>query len=312
MTSAGWWRGTHNVMRGPVMGTGQNPVDNSPGDGIAPLPIIPLVTAGVVQPAATFSRASAATWWDGSAFRAVDPNVPRVEGGALVIERAATNTAYQSTDIGALSSSSGTITRREPFGVGSWATLTANADGSALLIGAADGMTVGETYTISCYARARTRDQIFLQGREHRYPKTIFDLAAGAILSEASEYTSTITLLGTAVFRCSIRFVADTAGSYIVALGFTAQTGDSVDFYGRQLERGPGPTSLIATGNGAATRAADVLSHAPATAGTVRLIGTDAEGTAHPAQEPLMEPVTAAVPWAAPAGRWSDIWVEVA
>ncbi|KAA5605408.1 hypothetical protein F1188_10920 [Roseospira marina] len=271
-----------------------------------------LVTAGVIQPAATFSRASAAILWDGTAFRAVDPDVPRVEGGALVIERAATNSAYHATDIGALSSSSAIITPRDAFGVGAWATLTANADGSALLIGSADGMTVGETYTFSCYVRAGTRDHIFLQGRQSGYPKTIFDLAAGAISAEASEYTSAITPLGNAVFRCSIRFVSDTAGSYIVALGFTAQTGDSVDVYGRQLERGPGPTSLIATSRGSATRAADVLSHRPTTAGTVHLIGTAADGTAYPADTPGTAPVTAGIPWTAPPGRWSDVWVTPA
>ncbi|MBB4315367.1 hypothetical protein HNR56_003196, partial [Roseospira marina] len=38
---------------------------------------IDLVTAGVVQPAATFSRASSAILWDGAAFQAVGPDVPR-------------------------------------------------------------------------------------------------------------------------------------------------------------------------------------------------------------------------------------------
>ncbi|MBB4315493.1 phage head spike fiber domain-containing protein, partial [Roseospira marina] len=264
---------------------------------------------GVVQPAATFSRASSAILWDGAAFQAVGPDVPRIEAGALLIESAATNTAYQSTDMAVFASSSRLFTRLESAGVGSWARLTAATDGTAQLIAGADAMTVGATYTFSCYARAGTRDQIFLQGREHRYPKTNFDVTSGTIISEASEYTSVITPLTGGAYRCAITFVADATTPYILALGFAALAGESADFYGRQVERGPRATSLIATGDGAATRAADVLTFTPATTGTASLIGTAADGTAYPAGAPHIVGVSPGVPWTAPPGRWSDVWV---
>ncbi|MBB4316287.1 hypothetical protein, partial [Roseospira marina] len=85
---------------------------------------IDLVTAGVVQSAATFSRASAATWWDGAAFRTAAPHAPRVEGGALVIEEAATNIAYHATAMDRLPASQGTATAGASFGVGTQTLLT--------------------------------------------------------------------------------------------------------------------------------------------------------------------------------------------
>ncbi|KAA5602336.1 hypothetical protein F1188_20540, partial [Roseospira marina] len=94
---------------------------------------IDLVTAGVVQSAASFSRASAATLWDGAVVKAIAPDVPRVEGGALVIEPAATNTAYHSTAMDRLPVSQGTATEGASFGVGTQTLLTSDAVGTALL-----------------------------------------------------------------------------------------------------------------------------------------------------------------------------------
>ncbi|WP_211364853.1 phage head spike fiber domain-containing protein, partial [Roseospira marina] len=250
--------------------------------------------------------------WDGAAFQAVGPDVPRIEAGALLIEGAATNGAYHSADTWILSSSFGTVTKSDDFGVGAWATLTTNEDRNAQLLGAASGMIVGEIYTFSCYARAKTHDDIFIQGRQKTsYPKATFDLANGMVAEEKKEYKSVIKNMKNDIYRCSITFVADTAKFYILTIGFVAEAGSSVDIYGRQLERGSHPTSLIATGEGAATRAVDELTYTPATDGTVRLVGTDVDGAVYSTAVPRIELLTSGMQWTAPAGLWSNIWAEM-
>ncbi|KAA5604439.1 hypothetical protein F1188_16405, partial [Roseospira marina] len=83
-----------SVFRGPIPVTngGLDPKVYRPKSGLtagwgAVEPArVDLVVEGVVQPAATFSRASSAILWDGAAFQAVGPDVPRIEAGALLIE----------------------------------------------------------------------------------------------------------------------------------------------------------------------------------------------------------------------------------
>ncbi|MBB4315274.1 hypothetical protein, partial [Roseospira marina] len=61
-----------------------------------------------------------------------------------------------------------------------------------------------------------------------------------------------------------------------------------------------------------AFRAADVLAFTSTVGGTASLVGTDADGTAYPVDTPRTEAVTPGVPWTAPPGRWSDVWVTEA
>jgi hypothetical protein len=148
--------------------------------------------------------------------------------------------------------------------------------------------TIGQTYTISIYAKAAERNfmQIALgTGQVSGNPRVNFNLSNGAISAVDSGITATIESAANGFYRCNLVVTAattfltmvvqtQTSGTAARFASYLGTTGNGIFTWGAQLEAGNYSTSYIPTTSASVTRNADVISKT----GISSLIG-QTEGT---------------------------------
>ena len=121
--------------------------------------------------------------------------------------------------------------------------------------GGSEVLVVGETYTMSVYAKQAGRSVIFIQSLI-TFTKSYFDIANGTVLSSGSGMTSTITSVGNGWYRCAVTFVCDSTNNSIRVIASTTGNGvqtytgtgiASVYLWGAQLEIGSTANTYIPT-----------------------------------------------------------------
>jgi hypothetical protein len=210
-------------------------------------------------------RAGEATWIDpNGVLQTAGVNVPRYQGGSLLVEAAATNLFLQSNG----------------FNLSPWdlarSSLIANAavapdgtntafkiveDTSSIAHAVYQSYTASGAFTISFFLKAAERRWGFISGNGVINPGAIFDLVSGVVTFQGGG-TGSIAPLGNGWYRCS--FSMSNVGGENPQAGpcnsatVINTTGDGVSgiyAFGAQLE--VGSTSYIPTTNAPVTRAAD-------------------------------------------------------
>ena len=228
-------------------------------------------------------RASTATYVDGSgALQTAGVDVPRFQGGQLLVEGAGTNLVPRSQefDFAQWSKTASTISANAteaPDGTMTADKLvetTAASGHYVMLTLSSVAASVGATFSWSVFAKSAERSylQLITTGIGPGGGNLVagFDLASGSAGVPRTGVTSSIQALADGWFRCSMTLTASTAQastSWQIRLSLTstdvlsAYTGDGVSglfIWGADLKAGP-LSSYIPTTTAAATRAADVL-----------------------------------------------------
>ena len=124
------------------------------------------------------------------------------------------------------------------------------------------------TYTFSVWAKAAERSFVLLLENGGSGANSMVNLSTGAIVSESSAASTTVTPLGTTGwYRISMRFttiVGQTTANCQLRLStngtttsYAGTTGSGIYIWGAQLEQGSGASSYIPTGASTGTRNAD-------------------------------------------------------
>lgn len=154
----------------------------------------------------------------------------------------------------------GAATWGAPDGSGTGQTLTESSGGTLHRIQQNTTVTAGTTYSISCYAKAGTRNWIIL-GEDSGTGQAFFDVLNGVIGIPGSGATPSIQDLGSGVFRVSVAYVQPgTIGRHYIGLaianGSAGYPGDGTsgcNIWGFQVEVGSVATSYIPTTTAAGT-----------------------------------------------------------
>lgn len=236
------------------------------------------------------ARAGTATYWDADGIlRTAPADTPRFDYDpatrqprGLLIEESRSNLCLWSedfTNVAWVKSGPSVVAQAAlaPNGNLTASKLVESTNtGSHILQQSITGITSGQTYGMSVFAKAgeRTRFNLFLNSAAFNAGGNItatFDVSAGKVTNVANQTASTfwsITPVGNGWYRCILGAAAIAAGSAILRLyladasGNPVYQGDGVSglyFWGAQLERGPFATSYIPTTSAPATRPADVV-----------------------------------------------------
>lgn len=227
----------------------------------------------------TFSRASTATYRNDAgliATAAVDQI--RKQGGAFLIEGAATNLMIRSGEISNSSWVGSNLTKTASAGLAPDGSNNAtrleetavNAEHFLTLNGQA--VTAGQPFTQSIFVKAveRSKFRIRLATNIGYLGDVRFNLSDGSISAQSANVTfAEIVPFANGWFRCSVSAVAQSGATtssggkyYIVnddnGVTYLGEVGKGLLVWGAQFETGSAATSYIPTTTGAVTRAADV------------------------------------------------------
>lgn len=227
--------------------------------------------ASSLDPRITFTRASSGTYFDSAGvLQTATTNTPRLTYNpstlaalGLLIEEQRTNllTYSEQFDNAAWTKSNATVTANATTAPDGTVTAdklvedtTFNQHISGQFIGT---VSVGDTYTISCYIKAAGRTQAALTSYGEAY--VAFDLSAGTVI----QGTGQIQSVGNGWYRCSAAFTkTNTTGNFYVLTWnnsnmYTGNGTSGIFIWGAQVEAGAFPTSYIPTVAAQVTRSAD-------------------------------------------------------
>jgi hypothetical protein len=247
----------------------------------------PLTTDGQL----TFTRTSTATRVNASGLiESVSSGVPRLDylGSTcpkILLEPQRSNISPWSQDF-----TNASWYKRANIGITSNAiaapdgTTTADklapTDNNVVDYGVFDIVTSGLN-TYSVFAKKGEMNYVFI-GKDNSFNTdgVFFNLNTGAISSNPSSYSATITDYGNGWYRCSVYFATNVSYFFInpsvngTSFNFSGQSGNGIYIWGAQAEVGAYATSYIPTTSAAVTRLADACSKT----GISSLIG-QTEGT---------------------------------
>ena len=241
-----------------------------------------------VDPRITFSRASAATYFDNKGvLRTAPAGVPRIdydpvtgECRGLLVEEQRTNLLRYSEQFDSAAWVKQGATATQNATIAPDGTLTADMcanNGETGYHNIEQGLAgvIGTQYSISVYAKQGTHTRIRLVGRASSnwavFPSGIFDLSTGSIVSSSGDKPATIENVGNGWYRCIIYGTCALATSIghsfsPVPTGQISNNYDGTAYpgyiytWGAQLEVGSFPTSYTPTSDSQVTRAADAAS----------------------------------------------------
>ena len=250
-------------------------------DANSPTLVLDLMTPGTLDPTWTFTRASTATYYDGTGvIQTAAINVPRWDYdpstqqlNGLLLEEARTNLILNSGDftnaswIKAVCTLAAGVTG--PNGATTGSGIISN-NGVIGYLGQNLTGVAGTTYTVSCFCKAGslTTVQILIPAilwSDASWRFVIFDLSLGTVSSVVGGGASgTITPVGNGWYRCSITATPDQAATTAVQFARATANGNGVTIqhyaWGAQIEVGSYVTSYIPTTTATVARARDSLS----------------------------------------------------
>lgn len=191
----------------------------------------------------------------------------------LLIEESRSNLVYPSNDFSgwpAAALTIGTAAVTSPDGSATVSKFQEdNTNAVHFLLKQFSGLTSGDVYTISIYAKQAERSWIKLEDSASVSASAYFNLATGTIgtVSGTGSPSATITDAGNGYYRCTLTFAVGASGQprcrFDLALAdnggaYQGVTGYGIYAYGAQFEKGAFATSYIPTTSAALTRNADV------------------------------------------------------
>ena len=211
----------------------------------------------------------------------VASNVPRLDYSdgtcpSLLLENSSTNLMTYSEDFSNAywikSGSSVTSGFASPDGTANAFKLTEDTSaGVHGLTSDVSGLTIGNTYTISIYAKAGGNNYMYMRFRYAGNTDVMFDLANGTIgVTGSAVLSQSINLMANGYYKCTITALAGTItegfrvynSSNGTDVSYAGDGTSGVYIYGAQLEQNSYSTSYIKTVGTAQTRVADTATDA--------------------------------------------------
>jgi hypothetical protein len=230
---------------------------------VRPSLLLDFANSETLDPRITFARASTGTWYDGKTSVLAEQNL-------LTYSQVLSNAAWTAANLTATSN-----TTTAPDGTSTANTLTASAATAATYIywGASNACTIGNTYTISCYAKVGNQNYIQLTGVGSTFYAN-FDLSGGVLGTNSGTVSQSITSVGGGWYRIVLTYVANTVNNNFMACmvpsasatraqTFTGTGAETVLIWGAQLEQRAAVTAYNATTSTALTNYIPVLFTAP-------------------------------------------------
>lgn len=247
-----------------------------------PALVLDFLTTTSLDSRITFTRASTATFVGSNGLiQSAAINAPRFDydpvtlaAKGLLIEEQRTNllTYSEQFDNAAWLKDSSTVTANttiSPDGNTNADTIIETATNSVHRIYEQINVVSGTAVTMSFYAKAKERTQVFGTGGTAAYGtqvRVLYDLSAVTAVVQSGAVTATIVNVGNGWRKCTWTATpsATTLGNHFIGLGLSGSdtyTGDGTSgayIYGAQLEAGSFATSYIPTVASQVTRSADV------------------------------------------------------
>ena len=148
-----------------------------------------------------------------------------------------------------------TVATTDPFGGSNAWTLTENSANGTHAVGTAKTLFLNSTYTLSVYAKANTRNWIYLSNFDTASRRAWFDLSTGVIGTTDAGVTAVITSVGNGWYRCSITTTVTSTSLYPyiymstgdAVVSYAGNGTSNLYLYGAQLDLASTPQAYVAT-----------------------------------------------------------------
>jgi hypothetical protein len=199
-------------------------------------------------------RSTTATYIDDDGIlRTAAVNVPRYEGGKLLVEAESTNHLLQSRTVGGTSWSAINVSSvAGPSSIDGAASRTLTITNTSNPVVYQSPSLASGAWVFSVVAKAGASSSLVLRVDSPAQISATFDLSAGTVAAGGGVISS----LGSGWFLCSLAVNAAVINA-VLSLGSTV--GNSVHVDMAQLEAGTAPSSRIPTTTATVTRSADII-----------------------------------------------------